>query len=107
MLFQQIAGDDHLLHLAGALIDAQRADFPIQFFDLGPLGDAEAAVHLYRHVDHLLRLVGGVELGHGRRPAIVGLAHVLLPSSAGDQQSRGVDGQRHLCQLFLCHRIIC
>ena len=70
--FSKIAGDDLPLHLARAFVDAQRADLAVELLDLGAAGDAEPAVHLHRLVDHLLRALGGVELGHGRGAAVVG-----------------------------------
>ena len=61
---------------------------------------------LDRGVDHLLRRLGGVELGHGGGAAIVAIALVLLPRGAGDEQGGGVDRGRHVGEIGLGDGIV-
>jgi hypothetical protein len=96
--------DDELLHLGRAFVDAQRADVAVQRFDLAADHHAQAAVHLQRHVDHALGVLGGGHLGHGgghAALALAALAGVAHPGGAVGQQRAGVDQRRHLAQLGL------
>src|SRR4051794_17843055 len=61
---QQLPGDDQLLHFAGALVDAQRTDVPVEAFDGVAASHARAAPQLHGGVDDALRALGGGELGH-------------------------------------------
>ncbi len=63
---EHLPRDHHLLHVRRALVDAKRADFAVEALDDMALAHAVAAMKLHGLVDHLLRLVGGVELCHRR-----------------------------------------
>jgi hypothetical protein len=66
---------------------------------------AQAAVHLQRHVDHALGVLGGGHLGHrgfgGDAHAAALFAVVAQPGRAVGQQRGSVDQRRHLAQLGL------
>ena len=93
--FQEFAADDQLLHLGGAFVDAQRADFTVQALDRVIADDAEAAEELNRGVDDLLRAFGGGQLGHGSLGRDI-VALVAFPRRAVGQQGSTVDGGGHL-----------
>ncbi len=67
------------------------------------LADAVAAMQLHRLVDHLLRLVGGKQLGHRRFAGDAGSAHVLGPGGAIDQKRGGIDIEGHVGDMALHH----
>ena len=79
---ERLARDDDLLHLRGALVDPERPDLAIQPLDRVAGDHAERAVDLHRLVDHALRGLGGVELGHG------GLAGDALGAASFAQAAR-------------------
>src|SRR6266545_269 len=62
-LLEHLAGDHDLLHLARALIDAQRANLAVKRLDLDADAHAVAAEKLHRAIDHALRHLGRKELG--------------------------------------------
>ena len=81
--FEQFARDDELLHFGRAFVDAQRADLAVQPLDRLLADHAQAAAHLHRRVDHLLRAFGGGQLGHR------GFAgHVAGPGRAARRRGR-------------------
>ena len=95
--------DDDLLHVGRALVDAQRPDLAIEALDDVAAAHAVAAVQLHGLVDHLLRAVGGEQLGHRRLAGDAGGAHVLGPGGAVDEQRGGVDVERHVGDVALHH----
>ena len=64
-LLQHFAGDDQLLDLAGALVDAQGPDLAVQALHRAPRITPWPAVELHRAVHHALRRLGGEELRRG------------------------------------------
>ena len=60
-------------------------------------------MQLHRHVDHPLRRLGGVKLGHRRLAADPSGPHVLGPGRAVDQQRGRVDLHRHVGDMALHH----
>src|SRR5262249_19644658 len=59
---QDPLGDDELLDLRRALVDAERPDLAVEPLHLAPQAHAGAAVELDRAVDDPLRRLGGVHL---------------------------------------------
>src|SRR4051794_26877600 len=91
-----LTGDDELLHLARALIDAQWSDLTVQaLYDL-TAAHTEAAEDLHRTIDHLLRAFGGRELRHRGFARGARALHVSKPGGTIGEQCRRVDGQRHV-----------
>ena len=85
-------GDDHLVHLVGAVVDARGALVAIPVGQRGVVGHAQRAVHLDRAIDHALQHVGDEELD--QRDLIArGVEALLLDRPRGVQhhQPRGVD----------------
>src|SRR6476469_5249420 len=76
---EHLAGDDDLLNLAGAFVDPQRANLPVESLDGGPTDNAAGPEQLDRTVDDLLRRLGGDQLGHGRFTSDAGGALVARP----------------------------
>ena len=95
--------DHHLLHVGRAFIDAQRADLAIEAFDDMAAAHAVATMQLHGPVDHVLRTVGGEQLGHRRLAGDAGSTHVLGPCGAIDEQSGRVDVERHVGDVALHH----
>ena len=66
-----------------------------------------AAVHLHRRVDHLLRVFGGVELGHRRGAAVVGCRRRPAARRRGRSSSAEASmASRHVGELRLGDRIV-
>src|ERR1700694_5680216 len=91
LLSKQVPRDDLPLYLRGSFVDARRAYFAVEMLQEMPLFERHRAVHLDRHVDHLLRRRRVQELGHRRLPpsvlvpAVVGLGR-LVDERAGRLQ---------------------
>ena len=100
---ERLAGDDQLLHIRGAFVDAKRADLAIERFGDAAVPHAFAAEKLNCAVDHLLCAFGGKELGHCGFAADPWLAAVFGPCRAVDQKRSGVDIKRHLRDMRLHH----
>src|SRR5919112_2835436 len=94
-------GDDELLDLGRALVDAQRTDLAIQPLDDAAHRDAEAAEELHGVIDRALRGLGRVQLGHRRLARDAAAPDVLRPRRAVDQQRARVHAERHLGELRL------
>src|SRR3954465_8654315 len=98
---QQLVGEDQLLDLAGALIDAERADLAIEALDRMPRDDAHAAEELHGIVNNAFRGFRSEQLRHGSFPWNAIGTDVARPGGAIDKQSAGVDGERHFGKLRL------
>jgi hypothetical protein len=102
-VLQQAARDHEALDLARPLVDLHHARVAVEALDGVLLHVAVAAMDLDRLVRHPGRGLAGVELRH-RRLARVGLAGVLEPCRALDQEPRALDAALHLRELEL-HRL--
>src|SRR5687768_8429760 len=69
---QELARNDELLDLAGALVDAQGPHLAVELLDLDAAHHPEAAVELHRGVDDAEGRLGGEELRHGHGQLGVG-----------------------------------
>ena len=98
--FQQAAGDDLALHLAGALADGEQLGVPVVALHGKLLRVAVAAVNLDAFRGRLLAHLAGEELGHPGLQ-VAALAAVLLGGGLVGQQPRGLDRRRHVRQLEL------
>src|SRR3954452_1482810 len=78
------------MHLAGAVIDAERADLLEQAGDDRVVGDAETAEDLHAAIDDAPDRLGADHLGHARFVAAP-LAFVQNPGAMPDREARGVD----------------
>src|SRR6185312_8196370 len=87
--------DDDFLDLRCALVDAERADFPIELFDDVAAAHAIATMELHSLVDDRLRAVGGVEFCYRGLARDARRAVILGPGGAIDEQRRSVDIDRH------------
>src|SRR5438105_10846779 len=97
-LLQELAGDDQLLDLAGALVDAEGAHLAVQALDGGAAHDALAAVDLHRPVHDALGGLGGEELGRRSLRADALRAAVLEPGRVAHEQAGGLEVDVHLGQ---------
>src|SRR3954468_5960782 len=95
------ARDDQLLDLRRALVDAQRAHLAIEPLYDASDRDTEAAEQLDGVIDHPLRGLGRVQLGHRRLAGDAPAGDVVRPRGAVDEQRRRVHVQRHPAQLRL------
>src|SRR5258708_40034294 len=94
-LLQDLARDDELLDLAGALVDPQCAHLPVQPFDGGAPHHALAAVDLDGAIHHALRGLGRAELGRRSLRRDLLRPPVLEPARAPDEQAGGVEADVH------------
>ncbi len=60
-------------------------------------------MQLQRRIDHPLRGLGRLQLGHGGLAADAGRAHVLGPGRAIDEERRRIDVERHVRDMALHH----
>jgi hypothetical protein len=97
------AGDHDFLNVGRALINPQRPDLAVEALDDVALAHPVAAMQLHGLVDHILRVVSGIELGHRRLAADPRRALILEPGRAVDQQRRGIDIKRHVGDMPLHH----
>src|SRR5215813_14794879 len=86
-----MAGDHHLEHLGGTLIDAKSADVSVQSLSCRTLDETVGAVDLHAAIDRALRRLGREELGNGRFVSYPRCALVLLRSGPLDEQPGCVD----------------
>src|SRR5580658_2606760 len=85
---EHFAGDDELLDLAGALVDAEQADVAVEALDRDAAHVAGTAVDLHGAVGDAADGFAGEVLGSGRGQALVG-ARLVLVSGVQDQGPGG------------------
>jgi hypothetical protein len=91
-LVERRAGDGALVHLVGAVDDAERADVLVELRQREVLPDAVAAADLHAVVDHLLDRLGGEHLRH--RDLVARLLAGRYPSGGvSDHRPDGVESR--------------
>src|SRR5918998_316212 len=93
---EEAAGDDHALHLVGALVDLGDLGVAHHALDREVLGVAGAAEELDGVGGHLHGDVGGERLGRGGDAGDVGAALLTRGRGGGDQVAGRLDPHRHV-----------
>src|SRR5262245_24525707 len=101
----QLAGDDDLLQLVGALADREERRVAVVALDVELLGVAVGAVDAHRLEAVLERGFGGEELGHAGFH-VATPARVVGARGRLDQQARGLGPRRHVGELQLYRLVL-
>src|SRR5207237_3631943 len=94
---EELARDDHAMHLRRPLADAPHARLAIPALERELLGHAVAAVNLHGGVDHAPEHLARVELGDGGLHARV-LAAIGLPRAFPDEPAARAQLHLGVCQ---------
>ena len=98
LLSQDRTGNNDLLHVACAFIDAQGANFTIKTFNDHALAYAIAAKELHCRIDHPLGGFSRIKLRHGGFSRNSRRTAVLLPGRTINKQSCRINVERHQLQ---------